>query len=256
MRRSVAVAAVAVLALQAGGCATKKDLRLLRDEVVALQARQDSLFQVLQRQNAAVQDSIAATREAMMRLRGDLTHQLVSIGQQLVQLGELAGQSQSGLMALRQEIEQQRQALTEGAAPAGGASGAGPAGGGSAPAAELYRIGSGMLESGSAGTARQAFERLLREHPQDSLAPAAQLKLAESYVLEQNFERGLREFERVVELYPASTSAPQALYRAGVVEQERGNNTRAREYFTRVTTQYRNSEEARRAQERLGRLRR
>jgi tol-pal system protein YbgF len=250
-RRGLACAALLIGATTLTGCATKKDLRLLREEVVALQLRQDSLFAEMARQNRALQDSVRASNAALQRFQGNVSHQLVTLGQQLVQLQELAGQSQARLGEFRQLLEDQRREMT--AAPVT------PSGGAAAPdgsAAELYRVGSGLLEQGSAGTARQAFEQILKDFPRDSLAADAQLKLAETYLLEQNFDRGLRELERVVELYPASARAPQALYRAGTVSEQRGNISKAREYFTRVTTAYKSSEEARRAQDKLQKMRR
>ena len=244
-RRMRSVVVLVLAAGAAGACATKKDVKLLRTEMQLMQARQDSMYQVLEQQNRATQDSIRATHDLLVRLRGDLSYQLVGLGNQLVQLQELAGQSQARINDFRQLLEEQRREIAEPIAPAvsGGTS--------SGSAADLYRVGAGLLEQGSAGTARQAFEQLLRQHPQDSLAADAQLKLAETYVLEGNFERGLRELERVAELYPGSARAPQALYRAGVVSEEQGDTGKAREYYTRVTTAYGNSEEARRAQDKL-----
>ena len=69
----------------------------------------------------------------------------------------------------------------------------------------------------------------------------------------QRWDREIEPFEEhgTAELYPGSARAPQALYRAGVVSEEQGDTGKAREYFTRVTTAYGNSEEARRAQDKL-----
>ena len=244
-RRTRRLAVLLLVAGAAAACATKKDVKLLRTEMQLMQARQDSMFQVLEGQNRATQDSIRATHDLIVRLRGDLSYQLVGLGNQLVQLQELAGQSQARINDFRQLLEEQRREIAEPVTP--------PAASGtsSGSAADLYRVGAGLLEQGSAATARQAFEQLLRQHPQDSLAADAQLKLAETYVLEGNFDRGLRELERVAELYPGSARAPQALYRAGVVSEEQGNTAEARAYYTRVTTAYGNSEEARRAQDKL-----
>lgn len=244
-RRATRAAAALVVALLAmTGCATKKDVRLLQTEMMAMQVRQDSLFRVIQQQNAAIQDSLRAQNSAMTRIRGDLGRQLVEIGEQMVQLQELAGQSQTRLNEIRQDLSRRDREL--GPEPAvGGTGGAG--------AAELYQAGIGMIRT-SPTSARQAFEEVIRQNPQDSLAAAAQYQIGETYVVEKKLAEAVREFERVVERWPTSSRAPVALFRAGVVAQERGTIEDARGYFNRVVSQYPKSEEATAARERLRKL--
>jgi tol-pal system protein YbgF len=248
------VLASAVLAL--AGCATKGDLRDLRTEVVAIQTRQDSLFRIMQRQNREILDSLHAGSELMVRVRGDLGHRLLELEQQLVQIQELTGQSQTRIQQLKEQLEQRAEQQAAAAAAAASPQGL-PGGvpGASPPAEELYRAGSEQLQRGAASTARQAFEQLLRDYPTDERAPDAQFSLAETFVVEKQLDRALEEFDRVVELFPSSTQAPTALYRAGVVSEERGNVQKARTYYQRVSARYPRSDEARLASDKLRRLR-
>jgi tol-pal system protein YbgF len=242
-----------------GGCASKGDLRNVQNQIAALEARQDSLFRLLQRQNRELLDSLHANSELTTRMRGEVQHNLLQLGQQLVQVQELTGQSQARIQQIRDQLEtQQREAAAAAAAAAQPAADSGRSSGGTpgTSADQLYQIGREQLQRGSAGTARKAFEQLLHDYPSDERAPEAQFSLAETYVVERQFDRALDEFGRVVELFPSSAQAPTALYRAGVISEERGNNTKAREYYQRVSARYPKSDEARLAADKLRRLRR
>lgn len=247
LRRSASLCALG-LAVGLGGCATKADLKQLRDEVVHLQERQDSLFRQLERQNQAIIDSLRTSGDLVLRVRGELGYQLQQMEQQLIQIQELTGQSQIRLAELRQQWESRSQQFGEepGAAPADA-----PATPGDGDAEQLYEIGRQKLEEGAAATARMAFQQILSQYPSHERAADAQYQIAETYMAEQAFDQALAEFERVVELFPHSPRARQALYRAGVVSAERGNISDARRYFNRVVSGYPTSEEARLAEDRL-----
>ena len=247
-----------LLGVAAPGCATKHDIRDLETQIVGMQARQDSLFRILQRQNREVLDSVRSTTDLLVRVRGDLGHQLLDLEQQLVQVQELTGQSQRRLQDLNAQLQQRQQQLQTPAQQDTGARplplpGGGPVQAGAptaTSAADLYALGQAQLQNGAAQTARIAFQQLLRNFPGDSLAAAAQYGIAESYTAE-DVDRALREFDRVVELYPSSPRAPAALLRAGGLQQDRGNVARAREYFQRIIARYPSAPEAAQARRRL-----
>ncbi len=247
----------------APGCATKHDIRDLQTQLIAAQARQDSLFRILQRQNREVLDSVRSTTDLLVRVRGDLGHQLLDLEQQLVQVQELTGQSQRRLQDLNAQLQQRQQQLQTPVQPDTGARplplpGGGPVQAGAptpTSAADLYALAQAQLQNGATETARIAFQQLLRNFPGDSLAPAAQYGIAESYAAE-DVDRAVREFDRVVELYPSSPRAPAALLRAGGLQQDRGNVARAREYFQRILARYPSAPEAAQARRRLTALRR
>lgn len=252
--RTPRLLAVALLLATTVGCATKRDLRELRMEMVTLQQRQDSLFDVIQSQQRLLMDSVTGNRELILSARGDLARQMLSMEDQLVQIQELAGQSQRRISELRQQHDRRADQIEEGAAtPPSVTPAPTPTGGGSDPE-QLYQLGRQHLERGNASTARQAFEALLASHSTHRLAPDAQFGIAESYV-QADPARALREFDRVQELFPSSPRAPAALFRAGVIARDRNDTARAREYFQRVVRGYPGSEEARAASEALGSLR-
>ena len=248
--RTPRLLALCMVALALSGCATKRDLRELRAEVVALQLRQDSLFAVLQQQNDLLMDSLSGNREIILSARGDLARQLLAMEDQLVQIQELTGQSQRRINELRQQMESRADQMDAPASPGTGTAPGTPSGG---SAEQLYQSGRSQLERGNESTARTAFQSLLAQFGTHRLAPDAQYGIAESWI-EENPENALREFERVQELFPSSPRAPAALYRAGVISRDRNDNAKAREYFQRVVRGYPGSEEARAASEALGRL--
>lgn len=245
------LALVLLIPLLLAGCATKRDLRDVRAEIVALQLRQDSLFKVLERQNTQLLDSVSENREIILNARGDLARQLLSMEDQLVQIQELTGQSQRRINELRQQVENRANQLEQPGATAPATQTPAPTGN---DPEQLYQLGRQQLERGNARTARQAFEMIISGHATHRLAADAQFSIAESWVQEDP-ARALAEFERVQELFPSSSRAPAALYRAGVIARDRNDTAKAREYFQRVVRGYPGSEEARAASEALSRLR-
>lgn len=246
-RRALLLAAGIMLPLT--GCATKKDVKLLSEEIARLEARQDSLFQDMQAQNQTVMDTLQAGTELLMRVRGDLGRQLLQMEQHLVQIQELGGQSQRRLAQMQQELESRDRAFEVSITP--------PDSGGEddSDVAQLYDLGLEKLQEGATGTARAAFEEILSTSVTHELAPDAQYQIGETYVAEEEYDEALKAFDRLSELFPSSSRAPTALFRAGVVSEERGNISKARDYFTRVQAGYPGSDEARLAAERLERLR-
>lgn len=253
-RRCVGVGAVALLALAGVGCATKRDVRDLREQVAAMQARQDSLLQVLAQQNRTLMDSIRQTHEMVLRVRGDLGNQLVQMEQQLIQIQELTGQSQQQLAILRQQVSSRGEYFSTPPEPQGTGGGeAAPAGSGTDPE-QLYRVGMEQLQRGNARVARQAFETIVKDHATHERAPDAQLQVAETYYQERNYDAALKALDRVVEMFPSSPAARRAVYRAGVIAEEQGNIPKARSYFQRVESGWPGSEEAELAREKLRRM--
>jgi tol-pal system protein YbgF len=254
-RRAVGPLAIAVLGAGLTGCATKRDIRDIRGDLDRLEARQDSIFRLLQSQNREILDSLTVTTERLLNVRGELANQLTRLQEQLVQVGELTGQVQIRLNQLDQELAGAvREVSGSGGPPSGGQ--AGPPSGGADPgmAQEIYDAGLEQVNRGNAATARRAFQMIVDSFPDHPAAPEAQRQLGETYVMEQQFDRALRAFDRVVERYPDSDAAPRALYRAGVIAQERGQNDRARDYFRRVISAYPASDARRLAESALERM--
>jgi tol-pal system protein YbgF len=233
-----------------GACATKRDVRDLRDEMTAMRAAQDSAFREMQRQNRAMLDSLNSQNQ---RLRGDLSSRFLQVDRQLVQIQELTGQGQQRLVELREQINTRAQ---QDAARA--AEGAAPAADGSAPtdasADELYNTSLASLRRGSLQTSRAGFQEFLRAYPNHALAPDALFYVGETYNEAKDVQNALTTYAQVVQRFPSSSKAPTALYRAGTIEAGRGNRTDARALFNRVVQSYARSPEATLARDQLQKL--
>lgn len=240
-RRGQLLAPIACMMLLSGCVATKSDVRLLRTDLAALQATQDSLYRESLRQAGSLADSVRATSEVLRTTRGQLSNQIRQLQDMLVTMQELLGQSQQRINQLREQMERQQQAPPAAAPPiSGGVS-----------ADSLYAIGRAKLAERSAAAARVAFEQLLEQYPRHDRAADAQAGLAETYVLDDELEEAVTQFERVSAAYPTSAKAPEALFRAGEISEQRKRPTDARRFYNLVVTRYGNSPSATLARRRL-----
>ncbi len=267
-RRSLLTLVVAFAAAGSTACATKADIRNVRQDFGRMDARQDSIYGLLQTQNRQILDTLTLTTERLLDVRGELANQLSRLQDQLVQVSELTGQVQVRLNQLDQELAR---ALREGgSATQGGSAAQGDAsapatqappggrvtaGGDSGMAEDIYAAGLEQVNRGNAATARRAFQMVVDSFPDQPMAPEAQRQIGETYAMDGLHDEALRAFERVVERYQDSDAAPRALYRAGVIAQERGQTERAREYFRRVISGYPGSDARTLAESALERMR-
>jgi tol-pal system protein YbgF len=240
--RLIPLAAAGLLVL--GGCATKGDVRSLRNEMYWMRQHQDSMLVEIQRQNRLLLDSIRTTMALTVDARGTSANQLRQFDQNVTQMGQLVGQ----VMGTLTRIEQRLAALEQrpiSAAPAGG-----PTSGGMA-AEEYYRAGMQKMTEGSFSTARLAFEQLVAEFPDHARAPDAQFQIGESYYRDEAYDEAYEAFERVAEEWENAPRAAAALFRAGAIAEEQRSIQRARRYFNQVRERYPDTEEARQAQAKL-----
>ena len=237
--------------LAATGCfASRSDIRLLQQDLVVMRAesaRSDSLLRA-ELQGIGVTlglsaDSLRVLSARMARLSGDLQGDLYSMGQQLVQIQELTGQSQRRLQEVRASLEQRSTAISQAAAPADSAVQPGPN--------QLFQLALDQLRRGSTGSARTAFRDLLTRYPQSDVAGEAQFYIGESLRQEGNAAAADSAYMTVVSKYPQSPRAPTALYKHAQTLESAGNAAGAREVFNRIVREYPRSDEAVLARDRL-----
>jgi tol-pal system protein YbgF len=239
------------------GCASKGDVQMVQGEVALLKAemaRRDSaraaeLGQVIQLQRR-VMDSLTASRQAVVQLKGDLSTDLYNIQQQLVQLQELTGQSQQRLTELRTRLEA-RGAQIETAPPAMPGDSARPdPSGGSASADQMYEASLAQLRRGSLSTARLGLREMIRLYPTSERTPDALYFIGQSFASE-NPDSAAAYYGQVMEKHPGSSRAPSALYNLGLLAERRKDNAGARAAYQRVAERYPQSDEAALARDRL-----
>ena len=98
-----------------GGCfATREDVRILQDDLTRMQSEQQSsdsahraeLERVIAQLGRA-DDTLRTLSARTTKWQGDVSENLYSIGQQLIQVEELTGQSQKQLSVMRASLEAQ-----------------------------------------------------------------------------------------------------------------------------------------------------
>jgi tol-pal system protein YbgF len=269
--------------LATGACfATREDVQALHADVQTLRAdnarsdsaRRAALDRVVTSLNV-VRDSLGLLSTRVVKMQGDVRGDLYNVGQQLVQIQELTGQSQQRVQELRASLEAKQSDIQSSTAPSsappaagaqtGGASsptssypatrpGAAtpaPAGGATPGPNQLFQISLEQLRRGSPGAARTGLQTLLQQYPTSDLVPDAQFYLGEAYHQEGNAAGADSAYAAVVSGYPTSPRAPTALYKRALGMEEKGNVVGARGLLNDLVTRYPRSDEAALAKERL-----
>ncbi|MGQ0537629.1 MAG: tol-pal system protein YbgF [Gemmatimonadaceae bacterium] len=237
--------------------ATRSDMRVLQQDIqtARLEAqRADSArarqLDAVSRLIGVVSDSVRELQTRVNRVQGDMRGEFREVQEQLIQIQELTGQSQRRLLDLRAEMEQRNQQMQQQAPPpAPGDSGKAPPVAATTPAApgpaQLLSLGRQQLAQRSYGTARAAFDELLRTYPESDLAPVAQLHIGETWAGEGNAAAADAAYNAVAAKYPSSASAPNALYKLGLSMANQGKRAEARLFMERVVRAYPQSDAAR-----------
>jgi tol-pal system protein YbgF len=246
-----------VVLLTTGACfATRSDVRVLQSDILAFRqesARADSArarqIAMLATSLGMVNDSLRDTGHRLARFQGDTRGELRSVGEQLIRLQELVGQSQAVVQRLRAEAEEramQQQPLAPVTPPAAGDTTPPAAGVPSTNPGpnQLFEDAMGQLRRQSYSAAQMAFSDLIRMYPTSDRAPDAQYWLAEAYDADGQVMQADSAFRAVVTNYPKSARAPTALYKMALSMAKRGRLAEARVAMERVTREYPNAAEA------------
>ena len=240
----------------AGGCfATRSDIKVLQQDLAVMRAesaRSDSLrrsqLDSLARIIVQVNDSVRTLNTRLAKVSGDVRGDLYSLGQQVLALHELTGQSTRRVQEMRAALEA-RQA-TVGSGPAGpgdtvarGAATPGPN--------QLFQLAQDQLRRGSTRAARMGFTDLLTQYPTADVAGEAQYYLGESFRMEGNPAAADSVYLIVLSKYPQSPRAPTALYKHAQHLEATNKTAEARAAYQRLVRDYPRSDEAVLAQERL-----
>lgn len=234
------------LLIPLAGCATKRDLQDLQNEVAAMRTSQDRALADLQRQNEAIMNAL---ENQGFQLRGEFSNQILQLERQQVQILELLGQSQQEIAQLRGSLRTREEALQRSQADMPVLTAAD-----SADAREMFDAAEGALQRRALSTARLAFQDFIANFPQHDRAPEARLYLGNILHEEGDAEGALEAYSRILELHPDAPEAATALFQAALVERGRGNAQEARSLFNQLTAAYPSSPEAAVARSELERM--
>ena len=257
--------AAPLILLAATGClATKSDIALLQAEARTTRsqiaqadsasmradadrrAQIDRLLAVIDRTN----DSLRAVSTRLAAFQATTAGALSSMGQELVTVQSLLGQTTANLAEQRRAFEALREqasaaAVSAPAAPSTPADTTRRPPPGTPGPATLFTTANQQLKQGSFRTARNGFELLLNTYPDYEGAPSALLHIGDAYRGDGNLAAADSVYQQVVAKYPKSLdAAPQAMYRRGRILMESGKTSEASAIFNRLIADYPKSDEA------------
>ena len=117
-----------------------------------------------------------------------------------------------------------------------------------------YQAAFELLKQGRYKEASAALKQFMIAFPDSSLLDNAQYWLAETHYVSQSYDKALPEFSVVVEKYPQSRKLPDALLKIGYCNYELKRFDAARKALQTVVSNYPETDAARLAGQRLGRM--
>jgi tol-pal system protein YbgF len=121
---------------------------------------------------------------------------------------------------------------------------------------EAYSRAFALLKEGQYDQSIKAFEAFKSTYPNSKYADNAQYWLGEANYVSRDYKRALTEFQQLIAQYPQSSKNPGARLKIGYVYFELKNWSAAREALQQVTTLYPDTTVAKKANERLQRMKR
>ena len=119
---------------------------------------------------------------------------------------------------------------------------------------QMYQRGAEALDGRRYADARAAWAELLNKHPKSDYADNARYWIGESYYAEKDFASAILEFDKVVRDYPGGDKVAAALLKQGLAFLEIGEKEGGVATLQDVVKKYPKSEEAKKAKERLQKL--
>lgn len=121
---------------------------------------------------------------------------------------------------------------------------------------EAYSKAFALLKEGQYEQSIKAFEAFRTNYPNSKYADNAQYWLGEANYVSRDYKKALTEFQQLIAQYPQSSKNPGARLKIGYVYFELQNWSAAREALQQVITMYPDTTVAKKANERLQRMKR
>jgi len=121
---------------------------------------------------------------------------------------------------------------------------------------EAYSKAFALLKEGQYKQSIEAFEAFKKSYPNSKYADNAQYWLGEANYVSREYNKALTEFQQLIAQYPESTKNPGARLKIGYVYFELKNWSAAREALQQVIKLYPDTTVAKKANERLQRMKR
>lgn len=214
----------------------QKEREGARKGLADTQAAMDGLRVDLQVLAGKVDDvAITAKKPAddVALLREDLERRLTA-------LDERIGKIEKGMEGVQKKMAESEAAIVKSAEKAT------PEG--------LYQKGLDTYRAGKFAEARESFAAFLAQHPKHELAANARYWTGETYYSEKNYEQAILEFQEVIKNFPGKEKVPAAMFKQAAAFSEIGDTKSARYVLKKLVDDHPDSEEAKRAKDRLKEL--
>ncbi|MDH3357051.1 MAG: tol-pal system protein YbgF [Desulfobacteraceae bacterium] len=116
---------------------------------------------------------------------------------------------------------------------------------------DLYRSAKQAYDKGDFNTAREGFQKLLKEFPKSENADNAQFWIGEIYYREKWYEKSILEYQKVIEKYPKGNKVTASLLKQGFAFFNLGDKSNARLILSELIKKYPKSNEAKIAERKL-----
>jgi len=115
----------------------------------------------------------------------------------------------------------------------------------------IYRSAKQAFDQGDFDSAREGFQKIIKNHPKSENVDNAQFWIGEIYYHEKWYEKAILEYQKVIEKYPKGNKMQASLLKQGFSFFNLGDKANARLIFTELIKKYPNSNEAKIAKKKL-----
>jgi tol-pal system protein YbgF len=116
---------------------------------------------------------------------------------------------------------------------------------------EIYQQAKQAFDQGDFETAREGFQKLIKQYPKSKHADNAQFWIGEIYYREKWYEKAIIEYQEVIEKYPKGNKVPASLLKQGFAFYNLGDKANARLILTELLKKYPESNESKIARQKL-----
>jgi len=111
-----------------------------------------------------------------------------------------------------------------------------------------------LFKDGQYAKARGDFQKFLKQYPKTAYSGSAQFWIAETWYVEEKYEKAIIEYDKVIKGYPTSDKVPPALLKQGMSFQKLGDQGSAKIVYQQIIKKYPNTNQAKTARARLSDL--
>ena len=189
---------------------------------------------------------LGAVRDELRTLRGQVEGMTESrnLKNQLDDLAARVGNIENSLKSGKRETDGQRAEAANGE----------PAAEAKTDPKAAYNACYKLFKEGQNAKARGEFQKFLKQHPKTPYAGSAQFWIAETWYVDDQYEKAIVEYEKVIKGYPASEKVPHAMLKQGMSFQKLGDDGSAKIVYQQIVKKYPQTQQAKVARVRLSEL--